>query len=118
MLLEEHLAALRAKIEELIKPPLTFGEAYEVVKEVIAAVTDEVKQLSADGPITHEKVEALLMETWAWADGEFKIVDLADAALKWPGLLTPVELFDGPAIRMIIEKIILPQAAALIVHPK
>lgn len=103
--MEEKLEQLRGTIEALIAPPFTVWEVFDLVK----ALGDVAREVApAASP---EDYKLLLMEAWAWADGEYKIIELADNAIKFPLVLAPAEIFDGPAIRFLVERVMIPSLA-------
>ena len=104
-LLTEKLEHASETFEMLTEPPLTVFEIVETV-EVIGEIVLEFEPAA-----TEEEYEAPLREAWAWADGKYRIVAACDEALKFPIYLAPAELFDGPAIRFVAERLLIPQLA-------
>ena len=103
--LQEKLEAASETFEALITPPLTVLEIFDAVK----AVGECVKEIAPAA--SEEEYEALLLEGWEWADGKYELVEKADAAIKFPIWLAPAEAFDGPGVRYLAERVLIPQLA-------
>lgn len=103
--LQEKLEAASATFEALVTPPLTVLEIFESVK----AVGECVKEIVPAA--TEEEYTVLLLEGWEWADGKYELVEKADEAIKFPIWLAPAEAFDGPGVRYLAERVLIPALA-------
>lgn len=100
--LTEKLEALAETFEQIVAPPVTVIEIFDAVK----AVGDVVKEVLPAG--TPEEYGALCLEGWQWADGKYGLVEKADEAIKFPIWLAPAEAFDGPGVRYLAERVLIP----------
>ncbi len=103
--LSNHIEALDAAVVELVTPPFRVWEPFDVLKEVGEILKE------ADPLATAEDYKDALDAAWAYLDGKYEIIRKLDDAAKVGVLLEP---FDGPAFRLIIEKIAIPQLAVVL----
>ncbi len=103
--LSANIEALDAAVVELVTPPFRIWEPFDMLK----AVGDVLKQ--AEPLATAEEYKEALDAAWAYLDGKYEIIRKLDDAAKVGVLLEP---FDGPAFRLIIEKIAIPQLAVVL----
>lgn len=103
--LTEKLEQVRDKIAAIFDGPFDIVELFDGVK----ALGEIVREVSPAA--TEEDYKVLLLEAWEWADGEWQIIERADAAITFPLVLKPAELFDGPVLRYLVEHILLPAIA-------
>lgn len=102
--LQEKLTEMRGDFEALFEGDFYFAEVAALV-ESLAKVADEVYPTG-----NPEENLANLREAWDWVNEEFDIVQKVDDALVLPAML---EMVDGPAIKALIEQLVLPTAAKL-----
>lgn len=102
IMLKEKLEALVPAIEALLKDGITIFECFAVVKLFEPILLDFAEDK------TEAEVLADVTESWQWADGKWKLVEMADEAIKLPFYAEPL---DGWAIRKGIESVALPQLA-------
>lgn len=103
--LETKLQALAETFAQLVKPPVTVLEIFDTVN-AIGVVVQEVEPAA-----TEAEYEAALLQGWRWADKTFAIVEKADEAIKFPIWLVAAEAFDGPGIRYLAERVLIPALA-------
>jgi hypothetical protein len=114
MSLTPKLEAIAGQIEAILADgKVSIWEVLDTVKILGDAVKQELQEIG--GNPTEEQAEDLLIEAWEWADGRWKLVEKADAAIKFPIYLAFAEAVDGPAIRSLVKGVLIPALARKLV---
>ncbi len=99
------LEKLDAAVAELVSPPFRIWEPFEVLKTCGEILRE------ADPLASKEEYQEALSAAWNYLDGKYEIIRKVDNAVKVGVLLEP---FDGPLFRLVVEKVAIPQLAAVL----
>ena len=112
--LKKKLAKLGFTIEDLFKEPFTIEEIFHFLKSAI-----EVAENLFPEPGTGPKKLEIVMEMWDFYDEEYGLIQKIDDLINFKKMLgiaigTVVEIWDGKALRYLIEQFAIPQLVKII----
>lgn len=97
---------VEADVVEILTPPFRIYEPFALVGHLGDAI-HEAAPLQTEADYAEALTSAL-----QYFDEKYNLVTKWDAALKWKGVLAPIELIDGQAISYILYHVAIPQMAA------
>ena len=112
--LKKKLAELGFTIEDLFKKPFSIEEIFHFLKAAIE-VAENLFPEPGTGPAKLE----IVMEMWDFYDAEYHLIDKIDELVDFKKMLgiaigTVIEIWDGKALRYLIENFAIPELVKII----